>query len=169
VTPKPLPNLGKLSILPAALVLVEVACLCQFDPFANRLTTVKPNAADVIGAYVLTEQTLTSDGLDFLNGKLATIELLPNNTFEAHDFPVWQESVAGGYEFDQLISTNGNWVIQEVGGVSTGGDDIKPVWGLNFSGIIISASFTGNQSPYSLIFTFGDPDNGNVMIFEAVR
>jgi hypothetical protein len=156
-------------LLLSTLFLAVAACLCQYAPYANKLTTEQPGSTALIGAYVLTAQTLTNDGLDFLQGRQAKIQLFSDGTFSADDFPIWQETNTGAYVFDELDSADGNWSIEVVGGVSSNHGDLKPVWGISFSGAIISAGLTGNQSPYGLIFTFGDPDSGRVMIFEFDR
>jgi hypothetical protein len=52
--------------------LISVACFCRFDPYAHLLTTKEPDAADVTGLYILKEQTLTNEGLDFLQGLMFT-------------------------------------------------------------------------------------------------
>ncbi len=154
-------------IYPAIIIALMAACLSQYDPYAHLLTTEKPNEVDVIGTYVLTEQTLTTNGLDFLQGEPAKIEILPEGRFTAKNFPTWQESPGGRYEFNQLITVDGTWKIEMVGGVYNGSTDgnYKKVWGLDFSRTIDSASFTGDRPPYGLIFTYGDPDRGTVMIF----
>jgi len=41
--------------------------------------------------------------------------------------------------------------------------------GIDFLGIIGSASLTGKSPPYGLIFTYGDPDLGNVMIYKIQK
>jgi hypothetical protein len=142
-----------------------MACLCQFDPYGFIVSTTEPNATDVVGTYVLTKQTLISDGLDFLQGEQTKITVFSDGTFKASDFPIWEESDVTEYKLNQLVSVSGKWSIEIVGGVSFGGNDVRSVWGLAFTGTIPSASFTGKKSPFGLLFTYGDPDSGKVMIF----
>src|SRR4026207_2516604 len=59
----------------ALFILISVACFCQFDPYAHLLTTKEPDAADVTGLYILKEQTLTDEGLNFLQGILIAINI----------------------------------------------------------------------------------------------
>lgn len=145
----------------ALLILLSVACFCQFDPYAYLLTTKEPEAADVTGLYILKEQTLTDEGLDFLQGKQITIDLAPDGTATLSNFPLWLEGGISSYKLDRFLSGSGRWEVGTVGVLSEGDD----VWGIRFSEIN-SASLTGDQPPYGLIFTYGDPDSGDVMIFE---
>ena len=159
---------GKFALL--LLMLVSSACFYQFDPYADLLTTKEPDTADVLGTYVLKEQTLTDENLDFLQGKQATLEISANSTFTTTNFPIWLEKTdITDYKVNKLLSVTGEWKIGKVGSVSSDGNDIKSIWGIHFSGEIDSAGLTGDKPPYGLIFTYGDPDNGDVMIFEKAE
>lgn len=153
---------GRSKFVLALLILVTLACLGPYDPYAHLLTTKEPDTADVTGLYILTEQTLTEGKLNFLQGKQATIELKPDGTATLSNFPLWLE-LGMSYKFDRFLSGTDRWQVERVGLLSSGDD----IWGIGFSQIT-SASLTGDQPPYGLIFTYGDPDSGDVMIFEKV-
>lgn len=150
-----------------------LACICQYNPYAHLVTTEKPKSADIIGTYALKEQTLIPGGLKNLQGKQTLIELRQDKTFSATDFPLWK-SVNTTYALDNMTPLKGNWEIGIVGGVS----DIrgeKTVWGIYFRDTkpslkdMLAASLTNDKPPYGLIFMYGDPDSGTVMIFERVK
>ncbi len=162
------------SIFFAALVLPLLACACQYDPYAYLFTTEKPKAEDLVGTFLLKEQTLAAGGLSVLEGKQARIELHADGTFTASDFPHWR-TAKGAYEFDEFQAITGKWEIGRVGGVSNGVDQVKDAWGIYIrdtipdQGSTFYTNFTGNKPPYGLIFTYGDPDSGAVMIFEKAQ
>jgi hypothetical protein len=117
-----------LLFLPIFLLVIS-ACFCQSAPYADLLTTKEPKAADVVGTYILTTQTLTDSGLDFLEGKQSTIEINQNGTFTLANFPIWQKGDSGEYILDRvLLSAVGNLSLEIVTGVSSGGNNIKSVW-----------------------------------------
>lgn len=150
-------------------ILVSSACFCQFDPYAYLSTTHEPNTTDVVGTYVLKTQTLTNENLEFLQGKQATIEISTTGTFTTTNFPAWSAIIRTGYRPNKLLSVTGRWKIARVGSISNGGNNIKSVWGIHFSRDIDPANLTGDTPPYGLIFTYGDPDSGDVMIFERTE
>lgn len=162
-------HLGGILFASSLFFLIISACFCQFSPYAKLLTTEEPNVTEVTGIYTFAKQTLINSGLDFLNGEQATINLNKDGTFTLVNFPLWQRTEIGEYVLDRRLSASGNWNIEIVGGVLSGGNDYRSVWGIEFSNIIDSASLTGNAPPYGLIFTYDDPDSGNVMIFKMQK
>jgi len=153
----------KLLVLPL-LALVSSACFCQYDPYAHLIATKRPQAQNVVGVYVLKTQTLTDEELNFLGDKQATIELDSSGVYTATNFPVWKEWEAG-YRFDRLFSTTGNWQIESTGSISGEG-----AWAIRLTPsldpLALSPAITNNTPPHGLLFTYGDGDAGDVMIFE---
>lgn len=150
------------------LALISSACFCQYDPYAHLITTEKPKSQDVVGVYTLKTQTLTDEQLGFQQGAQATIELGSNGMYTATNFPVWKETDIAEYEFDKLLSTTGEW---EIG--STGSVNGETAWGIwlkpALDPLALSPDVTNNAPPHGLLFTYGDPDSGDVMIFEKVK
>lgn len=145
-------------------ILVIILFKCQHDPYAHRYLTEEPNQEDVVGVYQLVEQTVMEGDLGFLEGDQSTIELYEDSTYQVVNFPDWmntdeQDSVP------ELVTTSGTWYIDKVGSIYHGNDDSEDAWGIRFSEIS-SAHLTNDQPPYGLIFTYGDPDAGEVMIYE---
>jgi len=159
----------QLALLPV-LALISSACFCQYDPYAHLFTTQQPPSENVVGVYILKEQTLSTEGLSFLQGQPATIELNSNGTYTATNFLLWKETGAAEYKFDSLLSMTGNWKIKAVGTVS-GGDEHTASWGIVFDPVLDDSvvNLTNNEPPHGLIFTYGDPDSGDVMIFEKTQ
>lgn len=145
---------------------------CQYDPYAHRFTTAQPKEADVAGSYLLTQQTITRDGLSILRGQTCQLDLRADGSFALTNYPTWSEafSATNGH-FVGLISTTGRWSCATVGTVSDGRTS-KEHWGVVFSESgqkLESLSLTGQAPLYGLILTYGDPDAGTVIIFERKK
>ncbi len=162
------------SIFLSVLFLFLVPCFCQYAPYAHLYTTAKPHAEDVVGTFDLKEQTLTSGGLKIFQGEQPRFEFHADGTFTANNFPIWKTTNID-YELDGFTFLTGKWEIGTVGGASNGVDKAKPVWGIYLRNTVptqaepFSATLTGNEPPSGLIFEYGDPDSGTVMIFEKVK
>ena len=147
---------------------------CQYDPFADSYTQKKPLASDIPGTYVLSDQTLNDMPIDKLtarNGSKSSphqLILYSNGTFSMINMPVWAGDWANKsideWSISKFQSGSGRWKIE----VTRMGDDAD-YWGLTFTSPNISvgnATFSGEKSPYDIIFGYGDPDEGNAMIYE---
>jgi len=144
------------------------ACFCSYAPFADRITTVEPQAVDVVGVYVLSMHTMVPDRTAAPKPGSARIELFGDGTYTATGFPVWTAHELSGYEVQDIISQKGTWQVCSAGSVN---DDTA--WGvcLNpaFDNLSITPDLTHNEPPYGLLFTYGDPDSGNVVEFVRVK
>jgi len=135
---------------------------CQYDPFASDMTTHKPKFKEVLGTYKFENQTVGEDSVDKLASN-ATILLNADSTFDAVDIPNFVNE-----KYDGLLSVHGKWTIDIIGGVDNG-NGTEDEYGLIVNGVpesIQHISFTGIRSPYSLLITYGDPDEGHVMILK---
>lgn len=145
------------------LSLLLSSCFWQFDPYGGLYVTQEPASEDVVGVYKLREQTLTSGGLDDVGDIGTTITINADGTYAITNFPLWQGLV--DYEFDELLSDEGLWEISIIGGNS-----YESFWGIRFSNNQIPpAGLIDDGASLGLIFTYGDPDAGDVMIFEKVN
>src|SRR4051794_7307773 len=97
--------------LAAWLPLLVLPMACQFDPHAHLYTTAKPRQADVTGAYRLTSQTVSPDGLSALGGKPCLLELHEDGTFVAHNVPPTTTDGMSANFFSRLVSAEGRWHI----------------------------------------------------------
>lgn len=154
----------------AAFLSFAVMCAgCQFDPYAHLYTTVRPAPVNVVGKYRLTRQTVTPDGLAALKGKPCVVDLREDGTFDASNVPPPMVSGNTPDFFSRLVSVSGTWRLDGVGSVGSGGRSSQGRWGVAFDADptkVMSAGLTGEQPPYGLIFTLGDPDSGDVLILE---
>jgi hypothetical protein len=153
----------------AAAPMVCLAAGCQYDPHAHCYTTTRPQAADVVGRYKLTSQTVTTGGLSVLHGKPCDIELRADGTFTAVNLPTDTHGSPGTDCFSTLVTGSGNWRIDVV---SHGASYETEHWGIEFESPAVkihSTNLAGQKPPYELIFTLGDPDSGDAMIFEKAE
>ena len=145
------------------IILVSVLLAgCQYDPYADQFVTTQPKQDDVAGNYLLTQQTITTNGLSVLQGRQCQLDLLANNSFSVTNYPSWTNG-----QLASFISTTGKWSCNVVGTVS-GTNGGLGNWGVVFSGAdseVDSLALTGKGAPYGLIMTYGDPDSGTVMVF----
>jgi hypothetical protein len=145
---------------------------CQYDPYAHLYTTQKPRPQDLVGRYKLKQQTVTTDGLSALAGRLSVVELAADGSFLASNVPprasLSVAPEAGGSIIGRLLNGSGRWRVGAVGGVDNGLGE-RTHWGVYFDSTasdIAPVGLTGARPPYGLIFTLGDPDLGTAMIFE---
>lgn len=131
-----------------------------WDHYASMLTTNQPSQQEVVGSYLLTQQTITTNGMTVFQGRQCRLDLQPNGSFAVTNYPTWTNS-----QIESFISTAGHWRCDRVGSVY----DNQPVWGISFADAdrrLELLSFTGKAAPYGLLMTYGDPDENAVMVFE---
>jgi hypothetical protein len=139
---------------------------CNADPYATEYTTDEPLTRDVVGSYEFQMQTVDSDlNEKFRSGPKPVIIISPNHTFMMHRMPMFKSVTVTG-DTGKTITMSGKWKLQLVG---TDGDakGLKKHWGIVFDNApvtISSAGLLGPKSPRSLIFVFGKPNEGKVMI-----
>ena len=135
----------------------------SWDSYASSLTTNQPKQDEVVGSYLLTQQTITTNGLAVLQGRQCELYLRPDGFFTVTNYPTWTND-----QFKSLISATGRWQCDTVGIVYSN----QPVWGIRFSEGDHSMdlmSFTGSVAPYALLMTYSDPDENEVMIFNKKK
>ena len=146
-----------------------------YDPFAREFTIRKPEKLEIVGVYTLSLQTMNSYAphlsQDLKSGAInSAIEILPDGTYEFRHVPNFEdESHVMEPKFIGFSDIDGKWSIDRVGSVGDGGNKIDTHWGLRFTeakGSMSYPGFMGRDNPDRLIFTFSDPDSGEVMIFK---
>ncbi len=151
---------------------VLLAAGCQFDPYADLFTTELPKSVNLVGRYVLTSQMVNDAGLAALNGKPCEIELRADGSFSATNVLAKGVDSPAPNFFLTLVSGTGTWEPTSVGSISDGFGPSKTLWGVGFdssAGAFESVGLTGSGPPYGLIYTIGDPDAGDAMIFERAK
>jgi hypothetical protein len=124
----------------------------------------EPKAVDVVGTYVLSDQTVISGGVSALAGRTCEINVSPDGSFSVTNYPQ-----SSGTTFGSFLSVTGKRRIATVG-ISYGyGPEPKDCWGFQFEGAARSmdpAAFAGPQQPYDLLTIIGDPDSNQTLRFK---
>jgi hypothetical protein len=97
--------------------------------------------------------------------------LSADGSLTASNVPPWDISSPGTNFFSTLVSGSGYWRIDSVGSVDSGGP-LKTHWGIYLNSKaanMMPPDLTGKKMPYGLIFTLGDPDNGNSLFLERAK
>ena len=71
--------------------------------------------------------------------------------------------------FSRLASGSGTWHLDRVGSVANGAGAAKTHWGISMDPAVVRfqpVGLSGAKSPYGLIYTLGDPDEGMALILE---
>lgn len=129
----------------------------------------EPTRADVVGTYVLSDQTVIPGGVSALGGRLCQLEVVADGTFIITNYPDYTGARPSSLkQYGTLYSTTGTWTLGTVGTSYGYGPDPKDCWGLRFSGSdkkVDPMAFTGSRAPYGLLMILGDPDSHNTIRF----
>lgn len=144
------------------------------NPYYYLATTVRPRSDDLAGKYLLAKQELTVEGMDFLQGQQAAMELMGDGSYSITNLPLWEQAEANRYNFTcgKLISTTGHWRV-----IDLGRGKGKQLWGLELrhdSGESLSKLpkvmvVTNEGFPHGLFFDLGDEERILVMFYERAR
>ena len=138
---------------------------CQFDPHAHLLTPTEPRAEDIPGVYVFDRSYLPRN----VEGKPPEmeIELRADGTFKATSVPPWGVGEPGTNFYATFQSGTGKWLKSPMGTVNGS----RHIWGVYLQTAgdeleLDAPAFTGDEPPYGLMFTFGDPDSGHALLLK---
>ena len=95
----------------------------------QSFVTMQPKHEDVAGVYQLTEQTISTNGLAILDGRLCQLELRSDGSFTATNYPRWASASSATLRIAEFISTSGRWRCDTVGMIYDG----QQCWGVVFS------------------------------------
>ena len=140
---------------------------CQYDPNANLLTTTEPKEVDIAGTYILDHYNLPDNRS--LSKTDIRVELRSDGTFTAINLPPWKLGDPDDEFFSNFKSGEGRWEKSVMGRLDPGS---KKIWGVYLrtkGSQFHPADFTGDEPPYGLIFTLGDPDSGNAIILKNLK
>ena len=134
-------------------------------PPPELFVTIQPKQDDIPGTYLLTRQTITTNGLAVLEGRQCHLDLRPDGAFSVTNYPRWSpDDDSTKPHVVAFISTTGHWHCDTTINISYNG---RPCWGVGFSDPRIDAlALRSKGAPYDLMLTFGDGDDGTVMLFE---
>lgn len=141
---------------------------CQYDPYAHNYTTVEPTAKDVIGTYEFHMQTVDRrvDNNKFKNDRPLMV-IKADKTYKIVGLPTFKEIGPLDYKLSGRVFVTGKWTIGTVGSISSGNGDYSKHWGLYLESApaeLHNAGLLGREKPNGMIFGFGDPDSGDVMV-----
>lgn len=159
--------MGRLLVI---LIFGTLLTSCQYDPYAHNYTTVEPTEKEVIGTYEFDMQTVdrSVDKGKFENER-PLIVINADKTYKIIGLPTFKELGPLDYKFNGQISITGMWTIGTVGSISSGNGDYEKHWGLYLDSApeeLHNVGVLGKEKPNGLIFGFGDPDSGDVMILK---
>jgi hypothetical protein len=140
---------------------------CQYDPYADDLTTVKPTKENLLGTYHFESQTVDNTMNDTCFSK-AVITLTDSIHYEAHNMPYFKADTNYHYKYHGLVTMQGKWDIETNGAVADGAGG-KETWGVRLDSMPYELRVVGlmqNTPPNKLVYTYGDPDAGAVIIFK---
>lgn len=102
-----------------------------------------------------------------------SIHIYPDGRFTATNFPYFEEVRHGfEYRFKDLREIQSRWTIGEGGTVENGWDEPRQCYGIRLDLLpphLSFAGFTGIEKVDGIIFTFGDPDSGDAIIFKKLK
>ncbi len=153
---------------PTVRLLFETPSLSHWPqvPPPELYVFTRPKLEDVAGVYHLTRQTITTDGLAVLEGRLCQLDLRPDGSFTAANYPLWAPDTNSTPQIAEFVSTAGRWRCDTVNIMYHGHD----CWGVVFSdakgkGGIDPLALRRKGAPYDLMLTYGDGDDGTFMVF----
>ena len=148
---------------------------CQYNPHAHRFSTHKPAIEEAAGTYVLADVFVDSvkAGLNKeIGGYAATSQIVLRNDGTARliRFPVFLAPDSFHYTYQGPEDLEARWAIDSTGTVSSGGDHSKTIYGIHFTfpdgrALFDNPTFTGSPRVDGMIFTLGDPDQGEILGF----
>lgn len=145
---------------------------CQYDPYANTYTTKKPKESHLEGKYIFEFQTVDTTNVNLnyeLNERIIIpeIQIYADGTYIVSNLPVFEYHLPT--KFKDKISKRGNWKLIADEIFNSEGKVKGYFYKIELRGLPFEVKKVGlmnNKYPYGLIFGFGDPDQGHVMVFK---
>ena len=109
------------------------------------------------------QQNINTNGLAILNGRQCQIELRSDGSFVATNYLKWFQTNSVQSPTPEFFSTTERWHCEMIGIVQG-----KNYYGIVFSensNQIESLALRNDGSPYNLMMTYGDADEGLFMTF----
>jgi hypothetical protein len=138
--------------------LISLAIGCAYSPHGSELTDEEPTVEDLVGIYVK-DTCFIPVGCGTEPAEI-TVELRDDGSFIAANVPPSTLGGPGPDFYSGFVSDTGHWTIDNW---ST---EEHPVWGVYLrdpGGDILGPEVTGGKGRFGLIFTIGDPDNGDAI------
>jgi len=168
---------ARMEVKQHACILILAAALasgCGQDPVVTAARKrhrdyvgTEPKAADVVGTYVLSDQTVVPGGVSAVGGRHCRLDVFADGTFSIKNYPR-----SSGGRFSSFQSTTGTWRLATIGTSYGYGPNPKECWGFQFYGAgerIDPTAFTGPEQPYGLLTILGDPDSNRTIRFKRKK
>ncbi len=127
----------------------------------------EPKAADVVGTYILSDQTVIPGGLSALGGRQCVLNVFADGRFSITNYPDCDGALFSKLkQYNTFHSTVGTWELAVIGASYGYGPVRKQCWGLRFTHKIGGAAFTGPDPPYGLLTIIDDPDCNYTLRFK---
>jgi hypothetical protein len=149
------------------LIVAMASTGCQYDPFAHEYTAVKPIENNLIGRYTPDAETRNrvESQLNIQVDPACELVLNADHTFDAKNLPrCWfpptrSDCLPGKTDVtgDWSLRRDGKWWSVDLNAHLQPGGVMK-TWS-------VPAAVRGDQPPYILHLTIGDPDSGNALAF----
>ena len=163
----------RLRIGTAFLLLFSLAVLpgCPHDPYAHSYTSAKPSESDLVGTYLLSEESsrLVAERGGY-EKRPASIILEDKGVLRFANVPDWWNTSFGkpGGQFDSAV---GRWKVERKQdrwwalGITFPRE--SPLASVGGSPVVFCAwiMLVGERPPYVLHLSIGDPDEGDAMQF----
>jgi hypothetical protein len=139
-----------------------------YIPDSDQYLVIKPNDNDVLGFYEFKSQTVDkSIDNEVLKKRNPLILIMEDGTYRIEGLPGFIKDGPENYKFKKHVFLSGFWKIESIGTIDIGKGNFQKHWGLKLysapSGLMY-AGLIGKEKPNGIIYTFGDPDLGKVMI-----
>jgi hypothetical protein len=146
---------------------VSAVYICHGDLAARApaklFVTTQPRQEDIVGIYQLTRQTITTNGLAVLEGRLCQLDLRPDGSFTATNYPRWSPDSSTRPHVTTFISTTG-WRCDSVH-IFYKGKDCRGIVFSDSDAAIDALALRSKGAPYDLMLTYGVGDDGTIMQF----
>ncbi|MFC6999417.1 hypothetical protein [Rufibacter roseus] len=163
----------KMKNLVSPCFLLILVTSCFYSPYADEYLTEEPRIEDVVGVYRFDKQTVNYNlDKNKIRRRQPTIIIKADKTYEIKEIPFFRVSATGEYNYLNGVTRKGEWTLETVGSVDYGSRGIKKHWGIlldsapdemNYAGLL------GENKANGIIFNYGDPDEGTVMIFRKEK
>ena len=145
---------NKMLFLLALFAILTMMCGPNLD--TESYAKEKPKRKDLVGKYIPTESTwkfIRDEG--HYEVSEISIQIFPDGSYKITNMPDWLNP--SGKSGGKLRSSGGEYsIVQE-----------QEWWELQLNGYY-GVPIQGDAPPYRLWFYVGDPDSGDIMIFEQV-
>jgi hypothetical protein len=147
-------------------IIIAIATGC-YSPYADESLTIKPTSEDVVGNYEFDFQTV-DNSLDKEELQKSRLIINSDGTFEIVKLPALDTVKPRTYKW-VLTSPSGTWTIETIETIDFGAGGLKQHWGLILDSApeeLKYAGLMGKEKPIGIMFTFGDPDSGEVVMLK---